>query len=383
MDIDALLDLKKAAANVLGTAAPRNYAAGIANPARVGAAMSEGFRHGKQKGSPTHWPEFEHNFSWKAGEVSLFTGFNNAGKSETVFQLMLLKSLRDGWKWAIFSPENEPVTEIFDQLAHALAGQSPDPSWANQMSESAYEHAKAFLFRHFFVVSPPEEWTLPCLLDYFAHLVATEKVHGCLLDPWNQLIHDKGGNERDDEYLSRTLSQVKRFAMKQKQCFVITAHPKSPNLTGGQQWKCPDQFDLAGGAMWGNKLDNVLAVHRPNYRDNKADTIVEWHAHKIKKQKLVGRPGFVTLDFDYARNRYTASGASPLEPWASRIVAPELMGVPAPPAPTWKPNQIPAASTFDPAPWAADPAPLRVAATQRPGSPLGVATVHYGPASIE
>lgn len=320
MDIDAYLSPGKV------PTPERNYKTGIADPKTVGADMTHGYHHGKKKGSPTHWPEWEQHYSWKPGEVTLWTGYNNQGKSETVLQLMLLKSLVDGWKWAIFSPENEPVTEIFDQLAHSLVGRSPDPSWANQMSEQSYERAKEFLFRHFFVISPQENWTLDCILDYFAYLARTEKVQGCLLDPWNQLMHDKTPGERDDEYLSRTLTIVKRFAVKQNLCFSLTAHPRSPSLTPGQKWKCPDQFDLAGGAMWGNKLDNVLAIHRPSYRENKSDTGVEWHAHKIKKQKLVGRPGFMSLDFDYSSNRYTVAQVSPLEPWASRLISP---GAPA------------------------------------------------------
>lgn len=380
MDIDALLDPKKAADAVLGTTPARNFAAGIAQPKTVRAEMLHGFTHGKQKGSPTHWPEFEHNFSWKPGELSVWTGYNNAGKSETVLHLMLLKAVRDGWKWAVFSPENEPVTEIYDQLAHALVGKSPDPSWGNQMEAKQYERAMDFLFAHFFVVTPPEVWTLDCLLDYFAHLHGQHQVQGVLLDPWNQLVHDIGAGGREDLYLSNELSKVKRFAQKHKLCFNITAHPTKPPLTAGEKWRCPDQFSLAGGAMWGNKADNVLAVHRPNYRDNKADTLVEWHAHKIKKQKLVGRPGFVTLDFNYGQNRYTVNQASPLEPHASRIVAPELM---ATPAPAWKANSIPAASQFEAAPWEATPAPLAIAATARPGSPLGVAGIKFGPMTIE
>lgn len=325
MDIDALLHTHAPPRAAVG---PRNFAAGIAQPARLRPAMQKSFREGKERGSALHFPGFSDHFSWKAGEVSLWTGYNNQGKSETVLQLMLLKSVRDGWKWAVFSPENEPVTEIFDQLAHALTGQSPDPRWSNQMRPETYERAMDFLFAHFFVVSPPEEWTLDVLLDYFAHLVKTEGVHGCLLDPWNNLVHDMNG-EREDQYLSKVLSQVKRFAMKHRQCFNITAHPKSPSLAPGQKWRAPDQFDLAGGAMWGNKLDNVLSVHRPSFREDKSDTAVEWHAQKIKKQKLVGVLGNVTLDFDYSQNRYLVNKASPFEPWASRIVAPELAGLPA------------------------------------------------------
>ena len=138
MDIDALLlNPKKAAGAVPAPAPARNFAAGIAQPPAVRAEMRHGFTHGKLKGSPTHWPEFGAHFSWKPGELSVWTGYNNCGKSETTLQLMLLKSIRDGWKWGVFSPENEPVSEIYDQLAHALAGKSPDPTWGNQMRTEA------------------------------------------------------------------------------------------------------------------------------------------------------------------------------------------------------------------------------------------------------
>lgn len=330
MDIDALLNPKKTADAILQPAPARSYAAGIAQPATVRQEMRQGFLHGKKKGSPTHWPEFENHFSWKPGELSVWTGQNNSGKSETVLQLMLLKSLHDGWKWAIFSPENEPVAEIYDQLAHALVGKSPDPTWANQMQAGHYEKAMDFLFAHFFVVSPPEIWTLDVILDYFGYLHGQHHVQGCLLDPWNQLVHDLGAGGREDLYLSTELSKAKRFAMKHQLCFNITAHPSKPNTQAGEKWRCPDQFSLSGGAMWGNKADNVLAVHRPSYREDKACTLVEWHSHKIKKQKLVGRPGFVSLDFDYGRNRYLTAGASPLEAPANKLLAPEMAGLPIP-----------------------------------------------------
>ena len=330
MDIDALLNPKKAADIILGLTPARDFSAGLANPAAVRAEMRHGYLHGKKKGSPTHWPEWENHFSWKPGELSIWTGHNNCGKSETVLQLMLLKSLRDGWKWAVFSPENEPVAEIYDQLAHTLAGKSPDPSWHNQMQAAHYERAMDFLFAHFFVVSPPEVWTLEVILDYFAHLHGHHQVQGCLLDPWNQLTHDMGASGREDLYLSTELSKAKRFAMKHNLCFNIVSHPSKPSTLLTDKWRAPDQFSLAGGAMWGNKADNVLAVHRPSYREDKACTTVEWHSHKIKKQKLVGRPGFVSLDFNYGQNRYLTAGSSPFEPYASRLLAPEMAGLPLP-----------------------------------------------------
>ena len=326
MDIDALLQTHTPARAAVGL---RNFAAGIAQPKTVRADMLHGFRHGKAVGSPTHWGEWDNHFKWKPGELTIVTGQNNAGKSETVLQWQLTKSIRDGWKWAVVSPENEPVSEIYDQLAHAMAGQSTDPTWANCMREQTYERCMDFLFEHFYIIESDklaESPTPELIFEYFAYCVKTHGVQGCFIDPWNQLYHDMPTGEV--QYLSNELNRAKRFARQYNQCLVISHHPVKPQTDNGKVWRCPTQFDLSSGAMWGNKADNVLAVHRPFYLENKSNTLVEWHAHKIKKQKLVGRPGFVTLDFDYARNRYTLDGTSPFEPWASHIVAPELAGPP-------------------------------------------------------
>lgn len=326
MDIESLMDPRKAA--VKPAANPRNYEAGIAQPTALRTQMLHGFRHGKAVGDTTHWKEWDTHFKWKKGELTIITGYNNSGKSEAVLQWMLTKSLHDGWKWAVFSPENEPVSEVFDALAHSLVGQSTDPAWTNCMSEARYVRTMEFLFQHFFVIDSdklPEAPTPDVVFDYFRYLVGKHKIDGCFFDPWNQAYHDMGGNEV--QYLSNELTKAKRFARKHNQCLVISAHPTKPQKEpGGKSWRCPDQFDISGGAMWGNKADNVLAVHRPNYLTDKSDTSVEWHAHKIKKQKLVGRPGFVSLHFEYRTNRFLLNGSNPIEPLAAMVFEPELAG---------------------------------------------------------
>lgn len=311
----------------------RDFAAGIAQPAAVRAEMLQGFRHGKKRGETTHWKEWDYHFTWKSGEVTGWTGYNNCGKTEVLLQLMLTKSVREGKKWVLWCPENDPVSEIYDALAHALAGQSPDPAWGTQMREEVYLRCMDFLFAHFFVIDPPENPTLEVVLDYFRHVCEEQDIFGCLLDPWNRIAHQKNGR-RDDEYLQDVLPVVVKFAKVHDVCFCLTVHPTKPVKSLPKPgvepvWNCPDQFDLAGGAMWGNMLHNVCAVHRPKYLVNKSDTTVEWHSHKIKKQKLVGRPGFCTLDFNFVQNRYMLNGSNPLEPYASHIVAPDLAAPPA------------------------------------------------------
>jgi len=305
-----------------------DYAAAIARPERVKAELLHQFAHGKPMGEPTHWGEWDNHFRWKPGELTVITGHNNQGKSETALQWMLTKSVFDGWKWALYEPENEPVGEVYDQLAHALVGQSVNPLFGNCMSQARYERALDFLFAHFFIIDSEKLGEVPTpavVFDYFRYLIAQHGVRGCFFDPWNQAYHDMQG-AGEVQYLSNELTKAKRFARQYEQCLFVSAHPVKPQTENGKTWRCPTQFDLSGGAMWGNKADNVLAVHRPNYLKNKQDTSVEWHAHKIKKQKLVGRPGWVSLDFRYLENRYYLGGVCPLnDPRAVAIYDPELV----------------------------------------------------------
>ena len=72
----------------------------------------------------------------------------------------------------------------------------------------------------------------------------------------------------------------------------------------------PTLYDISGSANWTNKADVGLVAHR-NFDTNQA----EIHVQKVR-DKWVGQPGRVTLDYDKATGRY--SGQSPGPATASR-----------------------------------------------------------------
>lgn len=305
--------------------------------------MQHEYWNGKPKGKTTHVPQLDPHFTWKSEDLTVFTGWPNEGKTEILLQLMLLKAARAGWKWALFSPENMPETEIYDTLIHALTGQPTDRTKHNYLSLERYAAAKDFVAAHFVVVDVPQDGdelpTLECILDYFEAAKQELDIQGVLLDPWNQLTHEMDGL-RDDQYLSNQLSRCKRFARQHQLCFVITVHPnKPPGHRSGDKLPVPDAFLLNGGAMWNNKADNVLATYRPNRHLDVADPAVALYIHKIKKQKYVGIPGSlgegsaneaVRIEFNRQTNRHYFNGSSPLDdPAVVRHFAPELADTPA------------------------------------------------------
>ena len=135
-------------------------------------------------------------------------------------------------------------------------------------------------------------------------VIIKHKVDGVLIDPYNQLIHDRLGN-RDDLYLEVFLNKIKRFAQNQDIFFLICAHPNKPQKSGTKKvYDEPTAYDLAGGAMWFNKVDNILCLFRPNYFVDAKDTWCTFSSQKIKKQKLNGIPGTVNFIYDRFKSRY-------------------------------------------------------------------------------
>lgn len=284
---------------------------GIPEQDNVWETMKHMFIHGKKRGVTTHIKKLDPHFTWKPGELSLIIGRPNAGKSEFSFQLMLLKSVFDGWKWGVFTPENFPADEFYDTLIHAYVGKTTDPHYGSrQMSLTEYERGYEFVKKHFFYVYP-ETHTIEEIDANFNYLIDKENINGTLIDPFNQLENES--TIRDDKYLSEFLRIRKRRALEFNLCDIITTHPKNMSRNSNGEYDVPDMYDIAGGAMWSNKVDNIMVVNRPNFISNPASTQVDIHIRKIKKQKLVGVPGVCALDYSRPTNRYMEDGVSPFE----------------------------------------------------------------------
>jgi len=268
-------------------------------------SLIEDFRNGLAKGETTYFNSIDPHFTWLKGELTLFHGIPNHGKSKIVKQLCLIKSIKEGTKWAIFTPEEYPPNYFYSDLAHTYLGRNIDKKYSNRVSEEEYVDALNFVKKHFFYVHPEKDSATPIFInEKFRQLIISEGIEGGIIDPFNQLDNNFAAFGRDDYYLSDFLSREKQFALKHNFYKIIVAHPKGLKKNKDGKYDCPDAYDLSGGAMWNNKCDNVIAFHRPNIKDLYLACEGELHIQKIKKQALVGVPGSVNLRFDRMLNRF-------------------------------------------------------------------------------
>jgi hypothetical protein len=85
---------------------------------------------------------------------------------------------------------------------------------------------------------------------------------------------------------------------------MIIAHPKSLHKDKNEGYPCPDVYDIADGAMWNNKCDNILVYHRPDAHKDPQSPVCELHAKKIRRQKVVGKKGTLVFNYDYRVRRF-------------------------------------------------------------------------------
>lgn len=266
--------------------------------------MLEQFKKGIKMGQTTYFPEIDKIFRFIKGELTLLYGIGNHGKSEIMNQLMILQSIYNGTKWAVFSPESYPSIIYYNKLIQQYIGKSVKEG-IKQMSLEEYALGMDFVNDHFLFLYPEEEEPTPeYIMDRFSEVKAKDNVDGIVIDPYNQLYHDF--SIREDQYISTFLSKFKRFAVKNDVYSFIVAHPNSRIESEGGNLRMPYYtHNLAGGMMWANKCDNILCYHRPNYRIDPSDPTCIFASQKIKRQDINGRPGFVELSYDLNTFSYT------------------------------------------------------------------------------
>jgi len=278
-------------------------------------SMLNGYRNGQKRGETTGVAEIDKAWTWKDGEVNTWTGYNNDGKTAMLLQLCLIRSFMSGIKVAVFSPENFPLDEFYNDLIETLIGKSCDPYYSNNyMSEEEYDYGMNFINEHFFVIYPEKDFQVDTIFEKAKYLVRKKGIRTLVIDPYNMVEHLLRGGEREDLYISRFMTQLKRFALENQVSVNLVAHQNTPkaNDKDGNRYFCPTGNNIKGGGTFADKTDNLLAVWRPNKALNFKDPEVIFLSQKIKKQKLVGIPQKIDeIVFNIRDQRYYFNGVSP------------------------------------------------------------------------
>jgi twinkle protein len=276
-------------------------------------SLIDGFYNGVERGTTTHVDCIDRAWTWRSGEVNVWTGYQNEGKSLFVNQLACLKSAMEGWKFAIFSPENMPMNDFYNDIIEMYIGKSSDPIHkGSQMDIREYEEAIEFVNDHFFLIYPNKNFLLETILAKAKVLVRQKGIRSLIIDPYNTIQHKLRMGEREDLYISRFMSDLKRFAVENDISIHLIAHQITPRKGDDGKYPKPDINSIKGGGTFADKADNVMFVWRPNRAIDFSDKFVTFGSQKIKKQKLVGIPQEIELiTFNIKEQRYYFNNDTP------------------------------------------------------------------------
>ena len=240
-------------------------------------------------------PGFEHFFKIREGDLSVWSGIPGMGKTTFLNHVMLKITKTLDWSVCFCSFEQDTVTNQVPNMLRWLLG-TPDPEMAtSERRRAAQGHINE---RFAFVDAQNDENYERLTLDWVEDcILKAVRQFGCqvfVLDPWNEIEHDKPTGESMHEYIGRALRHLKRVARDLNVHIAIVAHPTKLRQEDGP----PGMYNISDSSHWANKPDQVLIVHRPDHDEN-----VEVYVKKCRFQELgkVGKAEFIFTPHD---NRY-------------------------------------------------------------------------------
>ncbi|CAL1402754.1 unnamed protein product [Linum trigynum] len=254
---------------------------------------------GYQFGVSTGWTSLDGLYSVLPGELTIVSGVPNSGKSEWIDALLCNLNRSADWKFALCSMENnvrDHARKLMEKYVRKPFFDAPYGESAERIDVMEYERGKQWLNDTFHLIRCEDD-ALPSIrwvLSLAKAAVLRYGVRGLVIDPYNELDHQRPPNMTETEYVSQMLTLVKRFAQHHSCHVWFVAHPRQlHNWIGGP----PNMYDISGSAHFINKCDNGIIIHRN--RNPEAGDIdqVQICVRKVRN-KVVGTIGDAYLSYN-------------------------------------------------------------------------------------
>jgi twinkle protein len=243
------------------------------------------------------------NFKVRRGDLSVVTGIPSYGKSTLVNDLWCRAAKAHGLKIAWASFEQEPQRDHRRNLRSWFCGAA---EWTLTERDMAAADAWIDQFHRFIVPSEDDDVTLEWLLEKAEAAAVQDGCDVLVIDPWNEMDHDRDRHLSLTEYVNRSIKTCRRFARAFKIHLMIVAHPTKAVKGEGGAYRCPTMYDISDSSAWYNKADLGMIVHRPN--PDETQVVVE----KSRYHEILGVPGQVFMHFSRDTRRFEEIGRDSL-----------------------------------------------------------------------
>lgn len=242
----------------------------------------------------------------RAPDLIVVTGIPSMGKTLLVNCMMCNMAMSYGWKICVGSFEQNPRGELLSYLRKYYLG--APPSYA---TDARLADADNWIREHFTFVMPDpnndELITLKWTLERYRAAITQHGARLIVLDPWNELDHDRPHGMSLTEYVGFAIKELKRMAKQYMVPVIVVAHPAKPEKNKDGSYPVPTMYDISDSQHWYNKSEIGVAVHRlegePDGDGNKAwVTLVR--VLKVRDWDVIGRIGDVFLEYNPHTGQY-------------------------------------------------------------------------------
>ena len=268
---------------------------------------------GLPRGSRTGWPSLDQFYTVAPGQWTLVTGYPGSGKSEFV-DALLVNLTKIGWRFVIFSPENQPLELHVSKMAEKLSGKPFGRGPTERISlEELGRHVEDLSTSFRFLQAPRDmSLTIPAVLDAVTPVLDDlgGEYQGLVIDPWNEIEHWRPQGMNETEYVSHALSTIRNWARERKTHVWLVAHPQKLKRIDGKL-PIPTPDSVSGSAHFWNKADAALCVWRDMGKEGEGiGAEVSILVQKIRFRHI-GRRGIAKLRWDRVTGTYSDPDAGP------------------------------------------------------------------------
>jgi twinkle protein len=238
----------------------------------------------------TGWEKLDEHLKPFLGELMVVIGVPSHGKSTWVSNMLLNMGQRYGLRAAVCSPEM-PVMPFYRNALRRMLPGVPTAERDAIIGET---------FR--FIDAEPEdaaeEITLGWVLERATDAVMRDGINALVIDPWNEIEHERLPGETQHEYVGRALRRLKRFARHREVMVILVVHPTKSIAIDGKV-RVPNPYDAADSSHFFNKADHVVIVHRTDEAKN--ETTV-----RVAKSRFpdTGQRGSAVFNFNLQNLRF-------------------------------------------------------------------------------
>ena len=257
----------------------------------------------------TGWPVLDQHLMIYRPALMVVTGQAGIGKSAWTMALASNVASMHKWVVGVASFEMRVRPYVTQGLMASFLDKHRD-----EWTPDDIKRGEAWLEDKFVFIAPDPDDAATHDMDWLLEKASAAVIrHGMkmlVVDPWNEIEHNRDHRESSTDYVGRMLMKIKTFARKHDVLVVIVAHPTKSGADKGAD--SISLYDVSDSAHFANKADLGIVICRKG--DAQFSNTTQVIVRKVRYQPDAGTPGTIELDYNMAYRRFEQRNPDAVRP---------------------------------------------------------------------